>query len=75
MLRALVILFLAMAVLEAVAIATGKANLMGGLVVICLALFFAGALYALGGIQKDVRGLLTHLHESTDRPREQGAPK
>jgi hypothetical protein len=72
MLRALVIFFIAMGVLEVVAIAIGKTNLMGGLVVICLAVFFAGVLHGLGGLQKDIRVLLAYLRESTDRSREQG---
>jgi len=71
MLRALAIFFVAMGVLEAVAIAMGKAELMGGLVVICLAVFFAGVLHGLGAIQKDIRMLLTHLHETTGRSRTQ----
>ena len=66
MLRALVIFFVAMGVLEVVAVAIGKANLMGGLVIICLALFFAGTLHALAGIQQDVRALLAHARGSTD---------
>jgi hypothetical protein len=74
MLRALVILFVAMAALEIAAVALGKANLMGGLVIIGLALFFAGTLHALDGIQRDVRGLLAHLRGSAERPGGQDAP-
>ncbi len=72
MLRALVIFFVAMGALEVVAVAIGKANIMGGLVVIGLAAFFAGALHALDGIGRDVRGLVAHLRQSADRSRDQG---
>jgi hypothetical protein len=74
MLRVLVILFVALAALEIVAVALGKANVMGGLVIIGLALFFAGALHALGGIQQDVRALLAHLRGRAERPGGQDAP-
>ncbi len=73
MLRALVFFFIAMGALEALAIATGKTNLMGGLAVISLAVFFAGVLHGLGGLQADIRALLAHLRESTDRSRAQGS--
>jgi hypothetical protein len=67
MLRALVIFFVAMGLLEAVAIAIGKTNLMGGLVVVCLAVFFAGVLYGLDGLQRDLRVLSALLRESPGR--------
>ncbi len=61
MLRSLVIFFIALGVLEAVAIALGKLNLLAGLGAICLAVFFAGVLHGLGGLQNDIRALLAHL--------------
>ena len=68
MLRVLVIFFIALGVLEAVGIAVGKLNLLAGLGAICLAVFFAGVLHGLGGLQKDIRALLAYL-------REQGPPR
>ncbi len=69
MLRVLVILFIALAM---VAIAIGKVNMMVGLVVVGLLVLFAGILYRLGRLHKDVRGSEAPPREATGGSREQG---